>query len=305
MGPAAASAISTGRSIVKVMFIRGLVAMTILAGTAATAAEALLAGSYSTVTPPAMTLNLSVTADGGVQGTVADGTVSLPLSGRRSAGGFTGTVGVAGAVLPVTGRLAGENLDLEMGTPGSTQRFMFRRAGGAPPPAAAQGNSSRQVIINNVPLTDARIAELERTYSIRIGDADYWYDAVLGAWGVKGSPVLGFISPSLPLPGPMPADASGRGASGIFINGRELHPQDVTALQRITGTVVPGRYFLTAAGIAGYEGGPPQWNLAALVAQAGGNPSNSWQTRLGASGFSDGTTGAVFLPNGGIVSTGQ
>lgn len=34
--------------------------------------------------------------------------------------------------------------------------------------------------------------------------------------------------------------------------------------------------------------------------------SNTWQSRVtGASGFSDGHTSAVFLPNGGIVSVGD
>ena len=50
------------------------------------------------------------------------------------------------------------------------------------------------------------------------------------------------------------------------------------------------------------------WILAAMAAQAQGTGggSNTWQSRVtGSSGFSDGTTGAVFLPNGGIVSTGQ
>jgi len=43
----------------------------------------------------------------------------------------------------------------------------------------------------------------------------------------------------------------------------------------------------------------------ASVGGAGGG-SNTWQSSVtGSSGFSDGTTGAVFLPNGGIVSTGQ
>ena len=93
----------------------------------------------------------------------------------------------------------------------------------------------------------------------------------------------------------------------IFVNGRELHPYDVYALQSVTGPILPGRYFITAEGLAGYEGGPPLWNLLALAAQsgggAGGGGSNTWQSRItGASGFSDGDSGAVFLPNGGIVS---
>lgn len=59
---------------------------------------------------------------------------------------------------------------------------------------------------------------------------------------------------------------------------------------------------VAANGLAGYEGGPPLWNLAAMAAQGG---VRTWQGRVTASsGFSDGTHTAVFLPNGGIVSTG-
>lgn len=121
---------------------------------------------------------------------------------------------------------------------------------------------------------------------------------------------MGFIAPALALGGPLRPDASGRGHTGVFVNGRELHPYDVMALQTVTGPIVPGRYFITAMGLAGYEGGPALWNLAQMAAQAGaanaGGGSNTWQSRItGASGFSDGTTGAVFLPNGGIVSTGH
>ena len=152
-------------------------------------------------------------------------------------------------------------------------------------------------------LSDIEVEEAQRAYGIRIPDADYWYDPILGAWGVIGSPTLGFIAPGLSLGGALPADASGKGTS-IFVNGRELHRLDIAALHRITGPIAPGRYFITAHGLAGFEGGPAQWNLAALAAQSASG-SSSWQSRtLGASGFSDGTTGAVFLPNGGIVSTG-
>jgi hypothetical protein len=196
--------------------------------------------------------------------------------------------------------MANNNRDLDR------RRFLggMAMAAGAAAAAAAQPAATRDVTINNVRLTDAQLAEFERIHAVRIADANYWYDPVLGAWGVKGSPVLGFIGPSLPLPGPVPADASGRG-TGVHVNGRELHPLDLAALQRITGPIQPGRYFITAAGLAGYEGGPAQWNLAAMAAQAGANPTNTWQSRvLGSSGFSDGSTSAVFLPNGGIVSTG-
>lgn len=164
---------------------------------------------------------------------------------------------------------------------------------------------ARQVIINGQRLTDAELAQAEQTYRIRIHDAEYWYDPVLGAWGAQGGPTMGFIAPGLSLGGPLRQNAS-NGTTQVVVNGRELPDADVLALQQITGPIVPGRYFITAQGLAGYEGGPAQWNLAAMAQSAGGRGSNSWQSRItGASGFSDGTTGAVFLPNGGIVSTGR
>ena len=172
-------------------------------------------------------------------------------------------------------------------------------------PGAPASEGLRHVVINERRLSDEELTRAEQTYLIHIPDADYWYDPVLGAWGAKGQPTAGFIAPGLGLGGPLRPDASGGGTS-VFANGRDLPPADLMALQGITGPVPPGRYFITAQGLAGYEGGPPLWNLAALAAQSGGGGSSTWQSGLtGASGFSDGTTGAVFLPNGGIVSTGN
>jgi hypothetical protein len=168
----------------------------------------------------------------------------------------------------------------------------------AVPQAAPQ---ARGVVVNEVAVTEADLARVEQAYRIRIPDANYWYDPVLGAWGAKGGPTMGLIAPNLPLGGPLQANAS-NGNTGIVVNGRELPVPDVLALQQITGAIAPGRYFITAQGLAGYEGGPAQWNLAAM-AQAAGTGGGSWQGRI-SSGISDGTTSAVFLPNGGIVSTG-
>ena len=176
-------------------------------------------------------------------------------------------------------------------------------AGGITVPGAADGR--RHVVINGRRLSDEDLARVEGAYRIRIPDADYWYDPVLGAWGARGQPTLGFIAPGINLGGPLRADASG-GGTGVFINGRDLPPADLIALERNTGQTPPGRYFITAQGLAGYEGGPPLWDLAAPAARSGGGGSNSWQSKItGGSGFTDGHTGAVFLPNGGIVSTGD
>jgi hypothetical protein len=114
----------------------------------------------------------------------------------------------------------------------------------------------------------------------------------------------------------MRADAS-RGNTRVVVNGRELHARDVQALQRCT-PVMPGRYWVEASGIGGYEGGPPSFNLAALCAAAGGGRrgGGSTQTECYSNGrqstnhvtsggvITDGQGGAaVFIPGGGMVTT--
>lgn len=262
-----------------------------------------------------MVINESTT--GGITGTLNESGMTMPINAKRHGTGFAGTIGTAGNKLPFSATLQGRQILLDIGPPGETDRVVFSRvsyrektpAAGLPRPGQAitftQG--IRHVTINGKSYSDAEVAQLERSYKVRISDANYWYDRVLGAWGVKGSPTLGFITPSLNLGGPLRADASG-GGTAIFVNGRELHRYDVVALQQITGPILPGRYFITGQGLAGFEGGAPMWNLAEMVASSsiGGGGSHTWQSHLTRSGgFSDGTTGAVFLPNGGgIVSTG-
>ena len=280
---------------------------------ACSAGGADLAGRYVGVDEPSLSLTIDEAADGAITGTLTEAGTSLRLTARRQGTGFSGTVGPAGQALPFTGTVQGERLALTI----SGEEMAFKRVTAAPAAAAsntpkpgktAPDAGQRKVIINGKRLSDQELTRAEQQYRIRIPDAEYWYDPVLGAWGARGGPTMGFITPGLDLGGPLQANASGGGTS-VFVNGRALHPYDLAALQLVTGPIMPGRYFITAQGLAGYEGGPPQWNLAAMTAQSqggGGGGSNTWQSRVtGASGFSDGTTGAVFLPNGGIVSTGQ
>lgn len=259
---------------------------------------------------PGVTLALKESAKGAITGTLTVGGAPMPLVAQRKGAGYAGTVGAGEEAVPFTAIENGDVVVLDIGTGDEMQRLNFRRAGaggGTPAPATSAAQGKRNVVINDQRLSDEEVARAEQAYRIQIPDADYWYDKTLGAWGVKGSPTLGLIAPGLDLGGPLKADASGKGTN-IFVNGRELHAYDVMALQQITGPISPGRYFITAQGIAGYEGGPPLWDLGAMAVQSrgGGGGSNTWQSGItGASGFSDGTTGAVFLPNGGIVSTGN
>jgi hypothetical protein len=180
-----------------------------------------------------------------------------------------------------------------------TDTVTSTRAENSPQSSAPSASVSRRnVVINGQRVSDDELASAEQTYRIRIPDANYWYDLSTGAWGAQGGPTLGFIAPGLTLGGTLQPDASG-GGTGVFVNGRELHPYDLASLQQMTGPIAPGRYFITAEGAAGYEGGTPVYDLNALstLGQSGG--SSSWKSRLTVASGSSG------LPHGGIVSAGN
>ncbi len=111
------------------------------------------------------------------------------------------------------------------------------------------------------------LAQLERFIG-RIPDGRYWYDPMTGASGHWGGPALAFLPAGLDLGGSLPPNASGGGRgtlTGVFINGRELHPIDVAGLRELLGTVLPGRWWVNAQGYYGQEGGPPVGNLVAIA----------------------------------------
>ena len=95
-------------------------------------------------------------------------------------------------------------------------------------------------------------------------DRDFWYDNRTGAAGLWQGPTLGVLPAGLELGGTMPANCSG-GRTGVFINGREIHPTDVMTLSSFM-LVFPGRYWADANGNFGFEGGPALANLYLLAA---------------------------------------
>ena len=135
-----------------------------------------------------------------------------------------------------------------------------------------------KVVVNGVTVPNDTIASLERAYRVPIRPGAYWYDKTSGLWGIEGGPLMGQIVPNLDLGGPLKAKAS-KGDTGVFINGRELPLPEVMFLRQL-GPVMPGRYWLNARGIAGFEGGPPQFDLgAAFAAQQknkGGGMYGGW-----------------------------
>ena len=164
----------------------------------------------------------------------------------------------------------------------------------AAPPGGGKQRAARSVFVNGTPIPAAQLAGLEGQYRTRIVDGRYWYDRVSGAWGMEGGPALGIIPPGMNLGGQLKANASGGGNgrfTGVFINGRELHPRDIAALQTFTATP-PGRYWVDAQGNGGYEGGPATFNLYQLAQQAARNRGgSSWIYRSNITGIGAGGQG--------------
>ena len=168
--------------------------------------------------------------------------------------------------------------------------------------SAVVAQTGTGVRVNRVEL-GADVVQTLVQYNIRIAPGDYWYDAFSGLFGLMGGPGLGFTMPGMQIGGPLPADASGVG-SGVFVNGRELHPQDIAALAAL-GPVYPGRYFLRFDGWYGLENGTVLGNLIVLAQQAAGGPGYNRTTYSGHLG-SDGQTSYFFDPNSGcsVISGG-
>lgn len=169
-----------------------------------------------------------------------------------------------------------------------------------------------EVIVNGTTVAERDLAHVSAVIGARPQDGRWWYDVRTGAFGASGGPTVGFLPPGLALGGTLRADASGGGDGrygGVFINGREIHPLDIAGLRRLIGQVIPGRYWVDAAGNFGIEGGAVLGNLLAM-AQANGHAagprgsqasgcndascrnSRSW---LGSNYFSDGKTGCIVL----------
>jgi hypothetical protein len=146
------------------------------------------------------------------------------------------------------------------------------------PAAIGDGTKETKVVINGVTVPKEKIASLEQAYGVSIQPDRYWYDKIAGLWGVEGGPLMGQIVPDLDLGGPLKANAS-NGDTNVVINGRELPMQEVMFLQQL-GPVLPGRYWLNAQGIGGFEGGPPQFDLSAAIAaqnkKKGGGMYGGW-----------------------------
>lgn len=164
------------------------------------------------------------------------------------------------------------------------------------------------IVVNGVELNAEQGQGLIRLYG-PIPAGDYWYDPYSGLWGAAGGPSTGQILPGLELGGSLRADASG-GGTGVFVNGRELHPLEVQRLMQIYGSVTPGRYWMNAQLVGGFEGGPASFDLRAATAAAGGGygggqGSGYNRNTIGGGLMSDGSCSGYLHPGGATVMTGD
>jgi hypothetical protein len=191
------------------------------------------------------------------------------------------------------------------------------------------GYGGRRVTFNAVPLDDRGwqiVAQLDAHFGRPLPDGDYWYDPQSGAAGAWGGPTLIVLPPAMPLgAGIVPANASGGGDgryTGVFVNGREIHPTDVAVFEWITGQPVQqGRWWADHVGNFGPEGWAAVGNIYSLAASRGaGGYANagggvSWSAGGGAGSTSfwvggdgngynwamDGASGCSYASDGGGV----
>ena len=190
-----------------------------------------------------------------------------------------------------------------------TQRiFLLVLAMAAVAMSHARGQAAGDIYVNGERLSEETISALKQIHGIPptvpIEPGRYWYDPMSGLWGVEGGPAMGQLLPELRVGGRLQADAS-NGRTGVYINGRQLHQLEVQYLQRLFGYVIPGRYWLTAQGVGGYEGGPAIFNLyAAAAATRGSGYGYTRRTLFGGLG-SDGNCSYYLHPGGSSVMTGN
>ncbi|MED6114213.1 hypothetical protein PIB30_078264 [Stylosanthes scabra] len=85
------------------------------------------------------------------------------------------------------------------------------------------------VTVNGQPIPDRVIKKAEKLAG-PIQPGTYWYDFRAGFWGVMGGPCLGIIPPFIDEFNYPLSDKCSGGNTGVFVNGRELHPKDLDLL---------------------------------------------------------------------------
>lgn len=236
-------------------------------------------------------LSISLNDSGQYEGELRVDGVRLQLNARRFGEKIAGLIAAADDSFGFVANLQGKALIFQ-DEEGVSIKFERDASGENSMNSSQAANQAqtkpRQVYINRVQLDTVALEEMESQNDLPIADGRYWYDVNTGAWGVEGGPTAGLIFPDLPLPTPMPPDISG-GGTGIFINGREIHPLDQQALYQLFGVTYQGDFWMDAQGNIGYVGGPVIANVlqasqAAQSGGAGGSATHGYDSTYGARG---------------------
>ena len=123
------------------------------------------------------------------------------------------------------------------------------------------------LVVNGTPLNPEQLDYLRQFGPLQSGR--FWYDPRSGLWGVEGHEPSGYVRPGLAF-GTLSPRAS-NGASGVFVNGREINPIELHWYELIfrTPSTGPGRFWLDGvSGNVGFEGNPmPIGNLIRSLQQ--------------------------------------
>ncbi len=170
----------------------------------------------------------------------------------------------------------------------SMQSFAYHNLAGGP------------IIVNGEELDKHQGRALLILYG-QIPAGNYWYDPTSGLWGRVGGPGDGQLLPNMGIGGKLDPGASG-GDTDVFVNGREIHIQELNRLQELYGEVQPGRYWMNARLVGGREGEPAIFNLNAAT----GNQTAGYnQNTAGGGLMSDGSCAGYLHPEGATVLTGN
>ena len=240
---------------------------------------------------------LSISGNGGGQyeGKLRVDGLIMSLNARRFGDRIAGRIGVADDSFEFVAKLQGSALLLQDEDGVS---ILFRRDTGSENSTGSKQADNkvqpgqRQVYVNRVRLDAATLQAIESRGQVPIADGRYWYDVNTGAWGVEGGPTAGLINPGMPLPTSMPSDISG-GGTGIYINGREIHPLDQQALYQLFGVTYQGNFWMDSQGYIGYVGGPAIANIlqasqAARSSGGDGSVTHGYDSTYGARGTAGG-----------------
>ena len=172
------------------------------------------------------------------------------------------------------------------------------------PEALGQSNPDDKISINGRVLSAQDIVDIEQVYGVEPIAGSYWYDALSGAFGTMGGPVMGVMYPGHDF-GKMTSDVS-NGTSSTYINNRQLQRSEALQVAQLFGYShpVPCRFWLLANGNIGMEGyTTPLGNI--YTAMRGKRPhqgrsDNFWSSGLYSAG--NHYNGANGQPSQGYVS---